>query len=163
MSVDGNVVPHLWQVRHGHAIMGRSMSAIIILLVLLLAAAGQPGAGADADPTLQPIKTDHDPPWGHRTGDGAIVDFIGGTIEIAFKPVAGSTRAVLRFRCAPGRCARNFRDPVLQIPIANAPHLRVKFRSVKGELVSTTALSRLPHGTMLSFSLSGRRHTLQMR
>lgn len=156
-------MPHLWQVRHGRAIMGRSMSAVIILLVLLLAAAGQPVAGADAVPSAPPIKTDHDPPWGHQTGDGAIVDFFGGTIEIAFKPVAGSTRAVLRFRCAPGRSARNYRDPMLLVPIANAPHLRVKFRSVRGELVSTTALSRLPHGTMLSFSLSGRRHTLQMR
>lgn len=151
------------QVRHSHAIMGRSMSAAIILLVLLLAAAGRPGAGADAVPTVPPIKTDHDPPWGHQTGDGAIVDFIGGTIEITFKPVSGSTRAVLRFRCAPGRCARKFRDPLLLVPIANAPHLRVKFRSVEGELISATALSRLPHGSMVSFSLSGRRHTLQMR
>lgn len=149
--------------RHSHMIMGRWMSTLIILPVLSLATAGQLGAGADAVSTAPQSKTDHDPPWGHQTGDGAIVDFIGGTVEIGFKPFAGSMRAVARFRCRPGRCGKNFRDPLLLVPIANAPQLRVKFRWVKGELVSATALSRLPHGSMLSFSLSGRRHTLQMR
>lgn len=143
--------------------MGRSMSALIILLAVLLSAAGRLEAGVDAVPTATSAKTDQDLPRRHRTGDGAIVEFNGGTIDISFKPVAGSTRAVLRFRCAPERCGRDFRDPLLLVPITNAPHLRIKFRSVEGELISTTALSRVSHGSMLSFSLSGRRRTLQMR
>ncbi len=144
-------------------VMGRSMSTLIILLILLLSAAGSLEAGVDAVPTAASVKTDRDPLSRHRTGDGMIVEFNGGTIEIGFKPVAGSTRAVLRFRCAAERCGSNFRDPLLLVPITNAPHLRVKFRLVEGELVSTTALSRVVHGSMLSFSLSGRRRTLQMR
>lgn len=139
------------------------MSALIILLVLLLSAAGRLDAGVDAVPAAPPAKTDQDSLSRHRIGDGTIVEFNSGTIEIGFKPVAGSTRAVLRFRCAPGRCGRNFRDPLLLVPITNAPHLRIKFRAIEGELVSATALSRLPHGSMLFFSLSGRRRTLQLR
>lgn len=139
------------------------MSTLIAVIVLVLITTGQSDARADAVPTAPPFQTDHDSPWGHQTGDGATVDFLGGAVEIGFKPAAGSMRAVLRFRCRPKRCGRNFRDPMLLIPIANAPHLRVKFRWVGGELLSTTALSRLPHGSMLSFTLSGRRRTLQMR
>lgn len=138
------------------------MSTLIILL-LLLSAAGHLEAGVDAVPAATSARTEQDLPRRHQTGDNSIVQFNGGTIEIGFKPVAGSTRAVLRFRCAPERCGGNFSDPLLLVPIADAPHLRIKFRSAEGELVSATALSRLPHGSMLSFSLSGRRRTLQMR
>lgn len=139
------------------------MSTLIFVFVALLVPARRLDAGVDVVSSARPTMTSFGSTSGHRTGDGAIVRFNGGTIEMGFKPVAGRTRAVLRFRCAPGRCRRNFRDPLLLIPILNAPHLRVKFRSAEGELVSATPLSRLPHGSMLSFSLSDRRYTLQMR
>lgn len=135
----------------------------VILLLVLLASAAERSEGTNAASTTPPARINGDLPWRHLAGEGAKAEFIGGAAEIRFKPFAGSMRAVLRFRCGQNRCAGDFRDPLLLVPIANFPHLRVKFRWVEGELVSTTALSRLPHGSLLSFSQSGRRHTVQMR
>lgn len=117
---------------------------------------------ATAAVVTPPAQEHRDPKWGHRIGEGATIDFVGGRIDIVFKPYAGSLRAVLSIRCEGGRCAA-FRDPELLVPIQNAPHLRVRFRPADGQLISTTALSRLPHESMLSFMLGGRRHTLRVR
>ena len=139
------------------------MSALILLTALLLASAGRCDSRVDSAPIASPSQVDQDSPWGHRTGEGATVNFSGGTVEIGFMPIAGSTRAVLRLRCGAADCPEDLRDPLLLVPIANVPRLRVRLRSVGSQLVSTTPLSRLPHGSTLTFSLSGRRHDVRMR
>ena len=88
-------------------------------------------------------------------------DFVGGRVDIAFRPYAGRIRAVLNVRCQRGSCA-GFRDPELLVPIGNAPPLRVRFRRADGQLISTTAFASLPPEQAVVHA-GWSRHTVQVR
>ncbi len=81
-----------------------------------------------------------------------IVPLAAGRVEIRFVPVFGTTRALLSFVGRPLP-----EEAVLRVPALGGT-LEVPCQLHEGRLLSTRALSSLPHGTELVFYDDSGRH-----
>lgn len=139
---------------------GSGVLATLLVAVVFVAAPGLAAPGAQSADSVEARRHSVESRT-HRTGTGATFDAGGIPVFITFRPWMGATRAFLEVGRGEHPCP-HLSDPELVMPLSGGRTLSVRFSQRGTWLISRTAVSRLPPGSLFVFTRCDRRERVPL-